>query len=113
MSAFKYDRDDWYYLPWDSQDAMEVTEPRPGEGPDDWQARAPTWTYNCKEMTIPQWIAYRKIALCQIRQREKRREFIRLPPTDTPWPTPKDRIVPETLSNTRRWIHRRFLSKPV
>jgi len=118
-----YTREDWYYLPWDSQEAMEITEPRPGEGPDDWQARAPTWTYTCKEMTIPLWIEYRKIALCElrrlVRRREKRKEFIPLPPQETPWPSPKNtkntksRNTQETLTPMRRWIHRRFLSEPV
>ena len=106
MSDFT--RDDWLYLPWDSQEAMAVTEPRPGEGPDAWQARAPTWTYTCKEMSVPQWIAYRKIALRQLRRRQRQQEFIPLPPTDTPWPAASPQ-PPQPMTPLRRWIHRRFL----
>jgi len=106
MSEFT--RDDWLYLPWDSQEAMEVTEPRPGEGPDAWQARAPTWTYTCKEMTIPLWIAYRKTALRQLRRRQRHLEFIPLPPTDTSWPQARPN-PPQPMTPLRLWIHRRFM----
>jgi hypothetical protein len=106
-------REYWYYLSWDLAEAMEVTEPRPGEHPKAWQTRAPSWTPTCQKMSVADWKSYRKDALRElkriIRRIEKKQEFIALPSTDTPWPSLKPK--PQTpMTPLRRWIHRRFLT---